>query len=141
VPLKARDRVIGVLAAGNKSGRPFSDRDQAMLTAVADYAVIAIVNGRLFQAMEARARQLQQGYEAQVAENVRKDETTRRIAQQMRGPMLQARGSLDALAQSAQGSLLRQQIDQLVTAQDRLAVLERLLDELLLTPGPMTMPK
>ena len=63
-PLKARDKVIGVIVAGNKTGRPFSERDQAMLTAVADYAVVGIVNAWLFQAMEARLQNLQQAYDA-----------------------------------------------------------------------------
>ena len=39
--------------------RPFAERDQAMLSAVADYASIALVNARLFQTMEARAHALQ----------------------------------------------------------------------------------
>jgi two-component system NtrC family sensor kinase len=141
VPLKARDKVIGVIAAGNKSGRPFTDRDQAMLTAVADYAVIAIVNGRLFQAMEARVHQLQQAYEVQVSENLRRDEVIRRLGHQMRAPLLQARASLEPVAQSAQGTLPRHQSDNLITALERVAALERLVDELLLTPTPVTTPK
>lgn len=59
-PIKVRDKPIGVIAVAREKGRPFSDRDQAMLEAVADYASISLVNVRLFQALEARAFKLQQ---------------------------------------------------------------------------------
>ena len=88
VPLKARDKVIGVLVAGNKTGRPFTDRDQAMLTAVADYAVIGIVNAWLFQAMEARLHNLQQAYDAQVNANLSQDDRGRELARELHAPLL-----------------------------------------------------
>lgn len=59
-PIKVRDKPIGVIAVGRNETRPFSERDQAMLNAVADYASISLVNARLFQALEARASRLQQ---------------------------------------------------------------------------------
>lgn len=58
-PVKVRNKPIGVLAVARKEGRGFSERDQAMLEAVADYASISLVNARLFQALEARANHLQ----------------------------------------------------------------------------------
>ena len=137
VPLKAKDKVLGVLAVGNKSGRPFTERDQAMLNAVADYAVIAIVNGRLFQALEARAQSLQQAFEDQLARNARRDDDQRRLAQQLRVPLIQTRGDIEQLLHGA-GGLPRQQADSLVDALDRLAALERLVDGLApAAPAPM----
>jgi GAF domain-containing protein len=59
-PTKVRDQPIGVLCVARREAKPFSERDQAMLEAVADYASISLVNTRLFQALEARARRLQQ---------------------------------------------------------------------------------
>jgi two-component system NtrC family sensor kinase len=59
-PTKVRDQPIGVLCVARREARPFSERDQAMLEAVADYASISLVNTRLFQALEARAKRLQQ---------------------------------------------------------------------------------
>lgn len=129
VPLKARDKVLGVLVAGNKSGRPFTERDQAMLSAVADYAVIALVNGRLFQALEARAQSLQQAYDAQVAANLRQSESARRIAQHLRVPLQQARDALQPLV-AAPGGLQRHQADSVLSALDRLDALDRLVDGL-----------
>jgi two-component system NtrC family sensor kinase len=130
VPLKARDKVIGVIVAGNRTGKPFGERDQAMLAAVADYAVIAIVNARLFQALEARAHSLQQALEAQVNANARKDEALARTLRQLRAPILQARGGLDQLVNGQTGGLSPQQADSVRGALDRLATLQRYLDEL-----------
>lgn len=59
-PTKVRDQPIGVLCVAREDVQPFSERDQAMLEAVADYASISLVNARLFQALEARAKRLQQ---------------------------------------------------------------------------------
>jgi two-component system NtrC family sensor kinase len=59
-PTKVRDQPIGVLCVARHEAKPFSERDQAMLEAVADYASISLVNTRLFQALQARAKRLQQ---------------------------------------------------------------------------------
>jgi GAF domain-containing protein len=141
VPLKAKDRVIGVIVAGNRTGKPFSERDQAMLSAVADYAVIAIVNGRFFQAMEARVQQLQHSYEAQVADHGRKDQNLQRIAQQLRAPLIQARGTLEPLVNGQNGTLTPQQADSIHAALERLAALQRLVDELPATAAAANGPK
>ncbi|MGQ9549020.1 MAG: response regulator [Roseiflexus sp.] len=62
VPLMVGSQVIGVLAVDNQqSERTFSDNDQYLLSALADYAAIAIENARLYQEVtksEARYRDL-----------------------------------------------------------------------------------
>jgi two-component system NtrC family sensor kinase len=77
-PIRVRDQAIGVVCVARQEPRPFSDREQAMLEAVADYASISLVNARLFQALETRARHLQQvvdqthgGVRLAVLDNVR----------------------------------------------------------------------
>lgn len=62
-PIKVRDQPIGVICVARQEHRPFSERSQAMLEAVADYASISLVNARLFQALEDRARRLQKAIE------------------------------------------------------------------------------
>src|SRR5262245_25981769 len=50
VPLTVGDTTIGVLAVDNQqSERTFSENDQYLLSALADYAAIAIENARLYQ--------------------------------------------------------------------------------------------
>jgi two-component system NtrC family sensor kinase len=49
VPLKIHGRVIGVLGVDNrKSGSPFPEEHLALMTALADYAAVAIGNARLY---------------------------------------------------------------------------------------------
>jgi two-component system NtrC family sensor kinase len=60
-PIKVKDKPIGVV-------KPFNERDQAMLEAVADYASISLVNARLFQALETRAQRYQQMVDQDMSE-------------------------------------------------------------------------
>jgi signal transduction histidine kinase/DNA-binding response OmpR family regulator len=67
VPLKVKDRVIGVLAVNNKNTvKAFTERHLNLLVALADYASIAIENARLYADLasdvdraEASSRQLE----------------------------------------------------------------------------------
>jgi len=59
VPLKAKEEVIGVLGVDNKvSSKPFTDNDVYLLSALADYAAIAIENAWLYKDIEDKAAQL-----------------------------------------------------------------------------------
>ncbi|GAB4428897.1 MAG: hypothetical protein Kow0031_09270 [Anaerolineae bacterium] len=76
VPLKVKDRVIGVLAVNNKNAvKAFSDRHLNLLMALADYASVAIENARLYARLasdvdraEQSSRQLENLVEARTAE-------------------------------------------------------------------------
>jgi signal transduction histidine kinase/DNA-binding response OmpR family regulator len=60
VPLKVRDRVIGVLGVDNRrAGRAFTRHDQRLLQALGDYAAIAIDNANLFARTERERAQLE----------------------------------------------------------------------------------
>jgi signal transduction histidine kinase/DNA-binding response OmpR family regulator len=75
VPLKVKDRVIGVLAVNNKNEvKAFSDRHLNLLMALADYASVAIDNARLYARLtsevdraEQSSRQLESLVEARTA--------------------------------------------------------------------------
>ena len=59
VPVKAKKEVMGLLVVVRKAGQPFSNSQQALLEALADYASISLVNTRLFKALEERVNLLQ----------------------------------------------------------------------------------
>ncbi|MFP3853287.1 MAG: response regulator [Anaerolineales bacterium] len=63
VPIKVRDQPVGVLNVARRDASMFTDRNQAMLEAVADYASISLVNARLFQALATRAAKLEREVE------------------------------------------------------------------------------
>ncbi len=125
-PIKVKDQVLGVIAAGNKSGKPFADRDQAMLAAVADYASIALVNARLFHTMEARVQALQK----------QRDEVTLRLGQELRQPLAQIKNSLEPIARGQAGPLTPQQTEALRAALEQLNALQRLAVTLSPAPHP-----
>jgi two-component system NtrC family sensor kinase len=59
VPLKVREKVIGVLGVDNlRSQGGFTENDEYLLSALADYAAIAIDNARLYELMEERTKKL-----------------------------------------------------------------------------------
>jgi signal transduction histidine kinase/CheY-like chemotaxis protein len=69
VPLKAKDEVIGVLTVNNKlSPRPFTDNDVHLLSALADYATIAIVNAQLYEEIKRWSEELEHKVEERTQE-------------------------------------------------------------------------
>jgi len=61
VPLKVGNKVIGVMSVDNKaSNRPFTDNDMYLLSALADYASIAIVNAQLYGEVKVLNEELEQ---------------------------------------------------------------------------------
>jgi signal transduction histidine kinase/CheY-like chemotaxis protein len=69
VPLKAKDEVIGVLAVNNKiSSKPFTDNDVHLLSALADYATIAIVNAQLYEETKRWSEELEHKVEERTQE-------------------------------------------------------------------------
>jgi GAF domain-containing protein/CheY-like chemotaxis protein len=59
VPLKVKDKTIGVLGVTSKRpGYAFAQDDLSRLAALADYAVIAIENARLYEGARQRAKEL-----------------------------------------------------------------------------------
>jgi two-component system NtrC family sensor kinase len=58
-PMKVHAKAAGVIGVAREGARSFDEREQAMLTAVADYASLSLVNVRLFQALATRTKKLE----------------------------------------------------------------------------------
>src|SRR5262245_7145724 len=67
VPLLKENELIGAIAIHRREVRPFTENQIKLLETFAHQAVIAIENVRLFQALQARNRQLTEALEQQTA--------------------------------------------------------------------------
>jgi len=84
VPLKHADGVFGVLAATHReTGKDFGNRDERLLTAIADFAAIAITNARLYHKVQEADRE--------------KSEMIQNVAHEFRTPLQYIVGYVDLL--------------------------------------------
>jgi GAF domain-containing protein len=89
--------VVGLLTVLRKEAVPFGVNSQSLLGAVTDYASISIVNARLFQALEARARRLQQVAEAAQAGEHSKDERLNQMRAELSALLVSATQATNSL--------------------------------------------
>ena len=57
VPLRTRERIVGVVQVLNRRGGPFTDDDQRLLEALAGMGGVAVENARLYESLEERVEQ------------------------------------------------------------------------------------
>jgi NtrC-family two-component system sensor histidine kinase KinB len=100
------------------------------LSAVADYASVSIVNMRLFQELEQRARAAQQAYEETQAVEKRRGEVFLKLSNELRGPVGQAKSALDVALTELGGKLKEGQRTPLKNAADKLSGVWQLIDDI-----------
>ncbi len=95
-----------------------------------DYASIAIVNVRLFQLMETRAKAAQQALDDMNSGEKNKDDTLRKIRLQLRAPMTAAQNYID-LALVEEASKLNNRLrNHLKLAIENIAAAKQALEEI-----------
>ena len=119
-PIKVRKDVTGLLVVLRKAPTPFSPTDKSLLEAIADYASIALVNVRLFQNLEEKARSLQQSLErAQIAAK-EKEDLLCALQDELSQPLSEAIKALEALFVGDNARLNTTQRNVLRKAKDKL---------------------
>jgi signal transduction histidine kinase/DNA-binding response OmpR family regulator len=129
-PIKTRDQTIGVLTVAHRAAQPFSDRQGVLLSAVADYASIAIVNLRLFQTLEERARSMQQAFETHQQDGRRRGEVLAKVSQELRGPVGQAKSAVEMALNQFGGKLKENQRAPLKNAVEKLGSAWQMLEDI-----------
>lgn len=133
VPVKVKKEVVGLLAVVRKAAQPFSPSNRNLLEAVADYASISLVNARLFQALEDRARSLQQAAEAAKASERDKDRILENISRELNAPLSDAISTLDSLLVSENTRLNATQKGVLRSALEKLQSVSNIAESIIPT--------
>jgi PAS domain S-box-containing protein len=87
VPLRAKERIIGVLAAMNKKVGPFDQKDQKLLTMMGSTVALSVENARFSKA-------LKEAYEEVSSLNRAKDKVINHLSHELKTPVSILLGSL-----------------------------------------------
>src|SRR3954470_12714276 len=128
VPMRTRDRLVGVLHIGAFQPQRFHARDVELLSLVADRVAIAVDNARLF---EAARRAEHDAAEAETAVRIR-DEFLSVAAHELKTPLTAAKTAAQLLTRTFRGTQLTPtQTRALDTVEKQIGKLSRLATQLL----------
>ena len=120
IPVKVHGETIGLLVVMRKEAEPFTENDQTMMEAVADYASISLANALLFRELEDRARSLQKAMENARRSERSKDDLIREISEELRRPLIAAKDALNTLVEELGDQLSDTQNETVAIAEDNL---------------------
>ncbi len=110
VPIKVKNEAIGLMTLVRKAERPFSQGEQTILEAIADYASISLINASLFRALSQTAEAARAGEQRKAAELAQVQKEIQSTIQVMGYPV-------ELLASGKMGALNEQQAQALETVQ------------------------
>jgi signal transduction histidine kinase len=139
IPLKTRDRLVGILSMGEKrSKQSYTQDDEMTLTALANQVATAIDNARLYEALQEELKereQVEREREALISElKIKNDELERftyTVSHDLKAPLITIRGFLGYLEEDVmKGDTKRMRTDmaRIVDGTDKM---QTLLNELL----------
>lgn len=98
--LTVQTSAVGVLAVGNHQRQsPFDDNDGRMLTALANYAAIGIVNARLNRLLDERARAMERAYQDLRTRDAQRIEQLQRLLERLHQPVQAIEAGLSRVMQ------------------------------------------
>lgn len=120
VPVKAKKEVVALLAVARTQPKPFTNDEQALLEATADYAAMALVNAQLFRALEEHARAMQRTANAASRGERLKNEILQNLSHELRTPLGVANGYIEMLLEGQMGKLTAEQREAIETVRQKL---------------------
>lgn len=132
VPLIIQDQVVGVLSVHRRtSAQAFSQNDLERLSALANYAAIALQNAWLHEALKDHATRIEAAYAELQEISKLKIEFVQDISHELRVPLTFIRGYVDLLREGAFGEVSPEQIEPLDIIANRTERINRLVSDML----------
>jgi signal transduction histidine kinase len=131
VPLVYKGEVIGTLNVDDNKPNAFSEKMEQFLSFAAAQAAVAIVNARLYEALEERAERLTRAYrELQESDRLR-SEFVQNMSHELRTPLTFVKGYVELFLAGALGELTDTQRDRMQIVAGRTDRVIQLVNEIL----------
>ncbi len=132
VPLKVREKVIGVINVNNKiTKKPFTEEDLKLLTALADEAAVAIERSSLYEEVKKRAAGLSVLTDKLKRVSEAKSDFVSNISHEFRTPLTSIKEAISLILEGATGKVTGKQGKFLEIAHRNVERLTHLADNLL----------
>ena len=131
VPVLYQGRVIAIIDVQSEHVNAFDQDDITVLHALAGQVGVAFENARLYQALVARARNLQQAIDELAEADRLRDELVGTVSHELRSPLTYVVGYVDLLLGGDLGDLTPEQSDSLQIVASKARMLSRLVSDIL----------
>ncbi len=128
IPIRIQKQTVGALGLARKAARMFTDSDQNVIKAMAEYTSQALLNMRLLRGFEERSRSLQRIAETAQAGEKAKAETLLNIVHELRSIEDAAQACLKQAVEIPQTGLSANTRQYITSAQEKLAQAVRVID-------------
>jgi signal transduction histidine kinase len=130
-PIKANEKVIGVLHLANKAGRHFASDELQLIESIAQEIGVAAENARLFEQVNQKTAELGQMNQELQEANKAKDEFLNVMSHELRTPLNVITGYAEVLSQGILGEIQREQQHAVKTISYQSRELLRMINEIL----------
>lgn len=134
VPVKVQKQVVALVIMLRKTATAFTESEQHLLEALADYASISLTNARLFKTVESRAQAHQALAESAQAGEKITNEVLRVVKKELRGPVELTRSALERLTKDPTIRWTPNHRADLTTMQENLTLLARTTEAIVPLP-------
>lgn len=130
VPLIVRDKVVGVMSAQSPQPYAFDEGHWRLFCGIADQVAIAVENARLYQRLEAQAKELAQAYDELREIDRLRVQLVQNVSHEFRTPLSLIKGYTELLLTGELGSISESQKAALQVIRERTGTLARLVHNL-----------
>jgi GAF domain-containing protein len=130
-PIKANEKVIGVLHLANKLRRRFAADELQLIESIAQEIGVAAENARLFEQVNQKTAELEQMNQELQEANQAKDEFLNVMSHELRTPLNVITGYAEVLSQGVLGEIQREQMHAVKTISYQSKELLRMINEIL----------